>query len=145
MKRLCDLYIRYAGFIGVLLCAVPNLVWFISGLFLIPFREVYPLRLALSLIIGCPIAAYLNRYGVDIWLLKHRSAEGPATIIDGSLVGAAIGVGCALLPTLTLLIASNHIEIAKTIVIITYLSAIFVGAVFGATLATIARKHVSRK
>jgi len=143
MKRLCDLYIRYAGFIGVLFCAVPNLVWFIGGLFLVPFREVYLLRLLLSLVIGCPIAAYLNKYGVDIWLLKHRSAKGPATILDGSLVGAAIGIGCAFLPTLTVLIASNHIEIAKTVVIVTYLSAALIGAAFGSILATIARKYVN--
>jgi hypothetical protein len=143
MKKLCDLYIRYAGFIGVLFCAVPNLAWFIGGLFLVPFREVYLLRLALSLAIGCPIAAYLNRYGVDIWLLKHRSTKGPATIFDGSLVGAAIGIGCALLPTLTIFIASNHVEIAKNLVIITYLSAAFIGVILGAILATIARKYVN--
>jgi len=143
MKGLCDLYIRHAGFIGVLFCAVPNIVWFIGGLFLVPFREVYLLRLVLSLVIGCPVAAYLNRYGVDIWLLKHRSAKGPAKILDGSLVGAAIGIGSALLPTLTVLIVSSHIEIAKTVVIITYLSVTLVGAIFGAILATIARKYVS--
>ena len=143
MKKLCDLYIRYAVFIGVLFCAVPNLAWFVGGLFLVPFREVYLLRLALSLVIGCPIAAYLNRYGVDIWLLKHHSTRGPATIFDGSLVGAAIGVGSALLPTLTLLIASNHIEVAKNLLIITYLSAALVGVVFGTILATRARKYAN--
>lgn len=144
MKGLCDFYIRHAGFIGTLFCAVPNLVWFIGGLFFVPFRGVYLLRLALSLVIGCPFAAYLNKYGVDTWLLKHRSAEGPATILDGSLVGAAIGVGCALLPALTVLIASNHIEIAKMVVIVTYLSATLIGAVFGTILAIIARKYVNR-
>jgi hypothetical protein len=143
MKGLCDLYIRHAGFIGVLFCAIPNLVWFIAALILVPFREVYLLRLSLSLVIGCPIAAYLNRYGVDIWLFKHRSTDGSATIIDGSLVGAAIGVGSALLPTLTVLFASSHIEIAKTVVIITYLSATLVGAVFGAILATMAKKYIN--
>ena len=144
MKRLCDLYIRHAGFVGVLYCAVPNLVWFIAGLFIVPFREVYLLRLVLSLVIGCSVAACLNRYGVEIWLFRHRSAEGPATILDGALVGAAIGIGSALLPTLTVLIASNHIEIAKTVVIVTYLLAALVGAVFGAILATTARKYVNR-
>ena len=143
MKALCDSYIRHAGFIGVLFCTVPNLVWFIAALLLVPFREVYLLRLILSIVIGCPIAAYLNRYGVDIWLLKHRSTKGPATIVDGALVGAAIGVGSALLPTLTILIASNHIEIAKTIVIITYFSAALAGTVLGSILATIARKYVN--
>jgi len=144
MKRLCDFYIRRAGSIGVIYCAAPNLVWFIAALLSVPFREVYLLRLGLSLVVGCAITAYLNRYGVEIWLCKHRSADGPATILDGVLVGAAIGFGSALLPTLSVLISSNHPELAKTVIIVTYLSATFVGAVFGAVLATIARKYVDR-
>ncbi len=144
MKLLCDFYIRRAGSIGVIYCAAPNLVWFIAALLSVPFREVYLLRLGLSLVVGCAITAYLNRYGVEIWLCKHRSANGPATILDGVLVGAAIGFGSALLPTLSVLISSNHPELAKTVIIVTYLSATFVGAVFGAVLATIARKYVDR-
>ena len=93
MKRLCDLYIRHAGWIGAIFCAVPTLVWFVAMLISIPFREVYLLRLGLCLVVGCPIAAYLNRYGVNAWLCKHRSQTGPATTIDGVLVGAAIGIG----------------------------------------------------
>lgn len=142
MKRLCALYIRHAGWIGVIYCAAPNLVWFIAALLFVPFRTVYMLRLVLSLAVGCPIAAYLNRYGVEVWLCKHGSADGPATILDGVLVGAAIGIGSALLPTLTLLIRSSSAETAKTIIIVTYLSATLIGAVFGAILATIARKYV---
>ncbi|MHC4094686.1 MAG: hypothetical protein ACYSU3_01385 [Planctomycetota bacterium] len=142
MKRLCDFYIRRAGLIGVFYCAVPSLVWFIDALLYIPFREVYLLRLGLSLVVGCTITAYLNRYGVEIWLCKHHSANGPATVLDGALVGAAVGIGSALLPMLSVLISSSQPEKAKTIIIITYLSATFVGAVFGAVLATIARKYV---
>ncbi|UCE50417.1 MAG: hypothetical protein JSW47_09670 [Phycisphaerales bacterium] len=144
MKYLCDFYIRRAGSIGVVYCAVPNLVWFIAALLSVPFREVYVLRLGMSLVVGCAITAYLNRYGVEIWLGKHRSAGGPATILDGVLIGAAIGFGSALLPALSVLISTNHPELAKTVIIVTYLSATFVGAVFGAILATIARKHVDR-
>jgi hypothetical protein len=95
-------------------------------------------------VVGCAITAYLNRYGVEIWHCKHRSADGPATILDGVLVGAAIGFGSALLPTLSVLISSNHLELAKTYIIVTYLSVTFVGAVFGAILATIARKYIDR-
>lgn len=145
MKRLCDLYIRHAGWIGVIYCATPNLVWFIAALLFVPFRTVYTLRLVLSLVVGCPITAYLNRYGVEVWLCKHSSTTGPATILDGVLVGAAIGMGSALFPTLTLLIRSSSPETAKTIIIVTYLSATFVGAVFGAVLASIARKYVAPK
>lgn len=144
MKRLCDLYIRHAGWIGAVFCAVPALVWFTATLLLIPLREVYLLRLGLCLVVGCPIAAYLNRYGVNAWLFKHRSPGGPATVVDGVLVGAAIGLGSALLPVLSALIKSNHPEAAKTFIIVSYLSVTLVGAIMGAVLALIARKHVDR-
>lgn len=144
MKRLCDLYIRHAGWIGAIFCAVPTLLWFIAMFWSIPFREVYLLRLGLCLGIGCPIAAYLNRYGVNAWLCKHRSPSGPATIVDGVLVGAAIGMGSTLLPVLSALISSNHLEAAKTFIIVSYLSATLLGAIVGAVLAVIGRKHVDR-
>ena len=144
MKRLCDLYIRHAGLIGAIFCVIPTLVWF-TGMFLtVPFREVYLLRLGLCLVFGSAIAAYLNRYGVETWLCKHRSVSGPATIIDGVLIGAAVGIGSALLPTLTVFIRTNHPEAAKTFVIISCLSVILVGVVIGGILAAIARKYVSR-
>jgi hypothetical protein len=144
MKRLCDFYIGHAGWIGVLFCAVPTLVWFIGGFFVYEFRWVYLLRLGLCLVFGSAIGAYINRYGVETWLLKHRSAAGPATVVDGILVGAAIGVGIALLPTLVVFIRSNHVELAKTFVIITYLGAALAGAILGAILALIGRKYVER-
>jgi phosphate/sulfate permease len=84
----------------------------------------------------------LNRYGVEIWLCKHRSTNGPATILDGILVGAAIGIGSALLPTLSVLISSSNLERAKTIIIVTYLLVAFVGGVFGFVLARIAQKYI---
>ena len=98
MKRLCDLYIGHAGWVGAIFCAVPTLVWFGAMLVSIPYREVYLLRLGLCLVVGCPIAAYLNRYGVNAWLCKHRSPSGPGTMIDGMLVGAAIGIGSPSVP-----------------------------------------------
>jgi hypothetical protein len=71
-------------------------------------------------------------------LCKHRSTNGPATILNGVLIGTAIGIGSTLLPTLLVLIGSNHLEMAKTVIIVTYLSVTFFGAVF----VTIARKYV---
>jgi hypothetical protein len=144
MKRLCDFYIRHAGWIGACFCAIPTLVWFIATFLSVPFREVYLLRMGLCLVFGSAIAAYLNRYGVEIWLCKHRSASGPATILDGGLVGAAVGMGSALLPTLTVFIRTNHPEMAKTFVIVSYLSVTLAGAVIGGALAVIARKYVDR-
>lgn len=144
MKRLCDLYIRHAGWIGVIFCAVPTLVWFTATLLSIPFREVYLLRLGLCLVVGSPIAAYLNRHGINAWLCKHRSQSGPATVVDGVLVGAAIGIGSALLPVLTALISTNHPEAAKTFIIVSYLSVTFAGAILGAILAAAGRRYVDR-
>lgn len=144
MKQLCDLYIRYAGLIGAVYYAVPALGWFIVTMASAPFREVYLLRLGLCLTFGCAIAAYLNRYGLEMWLLKHRGENGPATILDGALIGAAIGVGSALLPTLSALIKTNHPEMAKSFIIITYLAAACAGAIIGSLVAAIGRKYVDR-
>ena len=144
MKRGCDFYIRHAGLIGAIYCAITAIIWFVATSLFVPFREVYLLRLGLCLVFGCTIAAYLNRYGVELWFCKHRSISGPATILDGVVVGAAVGVGSALLPALSALIRTNHPEMAKTFVIVTYLSATFVGAVIGAVLAAIGRKYVDR-
>ncbi len=144
MKRLCDLYIRHAGLIGAAYCAIPALVWIIATSLFVGFREVYLLRLGLCLTFGCAIAAYLNRYGVNAWLCKHRSVNGPATVSDGALIGAAIGIGSALLPTLSALIRTNHPEMAKTFIIVTYLSTTLVGASMGSALAAIGRKYIDR-
>ncbi len=144
MKRLCEFYIRHAGWIGAMFCAVPVMVWFAAMLLLIPFREVYLLRLGLCLVVGAPIGAYMNRYGVNAWLCKHRSPQGPGTLVDGMLIGAGIGVGSALLPVLTALIKSNHLEEAKTFIIASYLSVAMLGAVVGMVLAAIGRKYIDR-
>ena len=144
MRRLVDFYIRHAGLIGAVYCAVPSLGWFLVTVAFVRFREVYLLRLALCLTFGCAIAAFLNRFGLEMWLTKHRSKNGPATVRDGALIGAAIGVGSALLPTLSALIQTSDSEIAKTFIIVTYLSATLVGAVFGTVIATIGRRHLER-
>ena len=142
MKILCELYIKHAGWIGALHCAIPALGWFVGVLLFVPFREVYLVRLALCLAIGCPLGAYLNRYSVDMWLAKHRGESGPAGIIDGVLNGAAVGVGTALLPALTALIASNHPEMAKTFVIVVYVAAALLGAIIGSMVAAMGRKYL---
>ncbi len=142
MKKLCNLYIQHAGLVGIFHCALPSLVWFGSMLVFVPFRGVYLVRLALCLAVGCPIGAYLNRYSVDMWLAKHRGDSGPARIIDGTLNGAAVGIGTALLPALTSLVSSNHPEIAKTFIIVAYIAAALVGAVIGSMVAAVGRKYL---
>ncbi len=144
MKGLCDFYIRRARTIGVFYCAVPSLIWFAWALLSYEFRGVYAIRLAVALVAGGWIAANLNRFGLSLWLARHRSAEGPATILDGALVGAAVGIGSAVLPALTSLIRSNHPEQAKTLIIGAWLAALVLGAVIGAALASVGRVHVER-
>ena len=141
MEKLCDLYIKRAGLVGFFHCAIPSLGWFIGMLLFVPFREVYLVRLGLCLAIGCPIGAYLNRYSVDMWLAKHRSDVGPAKIIDGTLNGAAVGIGTAFLPALTSLISSNHPEMAKTFIIASYVASAFLGGIIGTMVAAIGRKY----
>jgi hypothetical protein len=145
MKKLCDLYIKRAGLVGVFHCALPALGWFVGVLLFVPFREVYLVRLALCLAVGCPIGAYLNRYSVDLWLVKHYSNSGPARIFDGTLNGAAVGIGTALLPALTSLISSNHFEMAKTFIIVSYIASAFVGGIIGTMVAFVGRKYIGVK
>jgi len=142
MKKLCDLYIKRAGVVGLFHCALPSLGWFLSMVLLVPFREVYLLRLALCLAVGCPIGAYLNRYSVDMWLVKHHSGSGSARIFDGTLNGAAVGIGTALLPALTSLIGSNHLEMAKTFIIVCYIASALVGGIIGSMVAAVGRKYI---
>ncbi|MGB5748933.1 MAG: hypothetical protein WBM69_18270 [Desulfobacterales bacterium] len=142
MKKLCDLYIKRAGLVGVLHCALPSLGWFVGMLLFVPFREVYIVRLALCLVVGCPIGAYLNRYSVDMWLVKHHSDSGPASIFNGILNGAAVGIGTALLPSLTSLIGSNHLEMAKSFIIVSYIASAFVGGIIGTMVAAVGRKYI---
>lgn len=142
MKKLCDWYVRRSAIIGVFYCAVPTIFWFLASLFVMPLRGVYILRLAVALVVGGALSAFANRYGVMTWLLKHRSAEGPATVLDGVIIGGSIGIGIALIPALTLLIGTNHLEDAKTYIIMSYLIAIGAGALIGAILASIGRAHL---
>jgi len=128
--------------VGVFHCALPALGWFASMLLFVPYRDVYLLRLVLCLAVGCPIGAYLNRYSVDMWLIKHRSDTGPARIFDGTLNGAAVGIGTALLPALTSLISTNHLEMVKTFIIATYIASALTGGIIGSMFAAVGRTYI---
>jgi len=144
MKKLIDFYICRAKLIGAMYCLVPTILWFGAMFILLPFRGVYMFRLVLSILFGGLLAAFFNDFGLKLWLVKHHSKEGPATVPDGALIGAAIGVGCALIPPLTSLIRSNHIEEAKTFIIVSWLIAAGIGAIMGGGLAMIGRRHIER-
>ena len=145
MNRLCEIYIRRTKLIGIFYCAVPVIAWFVGMMCLVSFRGVYLLRLALSLAVGCYIAARLNDYGVRLWVLKHRSKEGPATVMDGFLMGAGVGVGINIIPPLTSLIGTNHPEEAKLLILLSWLAGIVVGGLIGAILASAGRTYVVRE
>jgi len=144
MKRLCDGYIRNAKLIGTLYCIVPTLLWFGTMMATVPFREIYLLRLALAIVVGGYVAANANAYGVKLWLIKHQSKEGPATALDGAIVGGCVGMAIMLLPPLTSLIATNHLEQAKWFIIGVWLVGIFNGVWIGAVAGGIGQKHVAR-
>ncbi len=143
MRGIVDGYMRRAEWIGVGYCAVPALAWFGGTALTVPFRSVYVLRLALCLVIGCPLAARINRVGLELWLAKHRGPDGPATLVDGLFVGAGVGFSIALLPTLTSLIATHHAAMAKTFVITTYVAAAVLGGILGTWFAALGRKYVA--
>ncbi len=142
LERLCDWYIRHAKLIGVCYCWIPTLAWFGAMIFYVSFREVYLFRLALSLLLGGWIAARMNDYGVRLWLMKHRSQEGPGTVSDGILIGAGVGMGTTFLPPLTSLIATHHPEEAKLLIILSWLAGIVFGGLIGGMLAWIGRKYL---
>ena len=145
MKRACRFYIRNAGIIGALYCIIPTLAYFAVMLSIVPaVRNVYFLRLGLAVVVGGAVGAYINRFGLSLWLVKHRSSEGPAGILNGALVGAGIGSGTALLPSLTGLIGTNHPEQALTFAVVTWVAATALGVVIGTVLAAVGRKHVER-
>ncbi|MFC1851986.1 hypothetical protein ACFL27_17475 [candidate division CSSED10-310 bacterium] len=142
LKRLSNFYIHHAGLIGIFYCALPSIAWFLYALVFFPVRPVYLLRLGLCLFVGCPLAALINKQGVEMWLAKHRGATGPATIVDGMFNGAAVGIGIAFLPTLTSLIASNHPDMAKAFVIVTYITVVVLGGIMGSAMAFIGRRYL---
>lgn len=145
VQRLADLYIKRAGLIGSLYGIIPVILWFSFMFVLIPFREVYVLRLVLSLVIAGASGAYLNRYGLTLWLIKHNSRLGPGTVADGMLIGAAIGFGTALISPLTSLIGSHHVEEAKWFIIFSWLLAVFIGFVWGGIITAIGGKRINRE
>jgi hypothetical protein len=138
-KKGYNFYLKHAELIGAFYCAIPVLGWILWILFTSPFRQVYIFRLVLSLGIGCPIAAYLNRYGLKIWLMKNSSKTDSANILDGIIIGSSLGISIAILPSLTSLVYTNHLEQAKWFIIISWLIAGLVGAIVGGTLAHIGK------
>lgn len=145
MKKLCDLYVAKAGLIGALYCIVPTLIGFGVALCVVPFRQVYLYRLAIAILVGAPVAAYLNRFGLSLWMIKHASPKGPATVLDGVLIGSFLGMGMAVIPAFTHFIASNGMSETKTLVLAIWFIAGVVGAVIGGILGWVGGKYLDRQ
>jgi hypothetical protein len=145
MKKLCDLYVAKAGLIGALYCIVPTLIGFAFVFCMVPFRQVYLYRLAIAILVGGPVAAWLNRFGLSLWMIKHTSPKGPATVLDGALIGWFLGMGMAVVPAFVHFIASNGMSGTKTIVIVIWFIAGLVGALIGGTLGWIGAKYLNRQ
>jgi hypothetical protein len=145
MKKLCALYVAKAELIGALYCIIPTLIGFAVVFCVVPFRQVYLYRLAIAVLVGGPVAAYLNRFGLSLWMSKHSSPNGPATVLDGALIGWFLGMGMAVIPAFTHFIASNGMDGTKTIVILIWLIAGVVGALLGGTLGSIGAKYLGRQ
>ena len=141
MKKLCDLYVAKAGLIGALYCIVPTLIGFAVVFCVAPFRQVYLYRLAIAILVGGSVAAYLNRFGLSLWMSKHTSPRGPATFLDGALIGWFLGMGMAMVPAFTHFIASNGMDGTKTIVLAIWFFAGVVGGIIGGTLGLIGVKY----
>lgn len=144
MKRFVEGYVRHARLIGALYSIVPTLAGFAIALLTRPFREVYLLRLVLALVLGGFLSAFLNRWAVGLFLAKHRSKDGPGTVLDGTVLGAGIGFGGALVPPLTTLIQSSHIEEAKWLVLSQWSVGLVVGGIVGTVLAAAMIRHADR-
>jgi len=145
MKKLCDLYIAKAELIGALYCIVPTLIGFAVLFCVHPFREVYLYRLAIAILVGGPVAAYLNRFGLSLWLIKHASPKGPATTLDGVLIGSFLGMGMSVIPAFIHCIASSNLNQTKTVVIGIWLLGAVGGAIIGGILGLVGGKHLNRQ
>ena len=145
MKKLCDFYVARAELIGALYCVVPTLIGFGIMFCVVPFRSVYILRLAIALFVGGPVAAWLNRFGLSLWMIKHASPRGPATVLDGALIGWFLGMGMAVIPAFTHFIASNGMDGTKTIVLLIWFAAGAAGAILGTIIGSIGVKYLDRQ
>ena len=144
-ERLAWFYIKHIKLIASLYVIVPLSIWIIWILETISFREVYYLRIVISLLLGIPISIFFNKYGIELWLAKHQSKRGPAGGLDGAIIGSFIAAWIVMVPTLTSLIATNDIEQTKTFVILCWIISVFVGLIIGGFLGAFGKRTLPRK
>jgi hypothetical protein len=71
-----------------------------------------------------------------MWLIKHRSPEGPATATDGAMIGAAVGFSIQVLPALMGFIGTQHMDQTQAVIIGLWLGSIAIGVIIGAFVAS---------
>jgi hypothetical protein len=145
MKKLCDLYVARAGLIGALYCIVPTLIGYAVLFSVHTFREAYLYRLAIAILAGGPAAAYLNRFGLSLWLIKHASPRGPATTLDGVLIGTFLGMGMTVIPAFVHCLASSDLNQTKTVIISIWLFGAIAGAILGGIIGSVGGKYLDRQ
>jgi hypothetical protein len=145
MKSVAKFYIAHAMPIGAILFLIPVVAVFLWMFVNLPFREIYVLRFALTAVVGGIIAAFVHRYGISLWVIKHQSQKGPAGFIDGMAIGAAVGLLMALVPPLFSLIQSNHPEQTKTFIIVSYIGGAVAGGLLGGIVSAVGKDLVPRK
>lgn len=138
-------YLTHGRLMGFLYATVPSLVWFAWSTSSLPWRDVYGLRLALAVVVGGFVGATVNEYGLRLWVLKHRSPDGPCTMVDGAAIGGSIGMVLTIVPAMTMLIATNHLDEVLLFIVCGLLTALVVGAAVGAILAFVGAVEVSRQ
>ena len=142
-ERIGSFYTRKIWLFATLYCVIPVSIWFIWVILTNPFREIYLVRIAISFIIGIPISIFFNKYGVELWLMKNENKK--AEVLDGVLIGGFVGAWTVMIPVFTSLIYTNHLEQAKTFIIIAWLISVAVGSIIGGFLANIGRKNLPKK
>jgi hypothetical protein len=145
MKNAVKFYLNHPGLIGCVLFLIPALSVFAWMFMFQPFRSIYVVRCILTAAVGGAIAAFTHRYGISLWISKHISPKGPAGIIDGIAIGAAVGFFMCLIPALFSLIQSNNLEQTLTFIITSYLASVLLGGILGGAAASIGKKYIQRK
>jgi hypothetical protein len=74
--------------------------------------------------------------------MKDELFEKVRYIAGTSTIQPKFRFGTALLPALTALISTNHPEMAKTFIIVSYIAAALIGGIIGSMFAAVGRTYI---
>lgn len=144
-ERLSWGYIRNIKTIAALYVIALLLGWVLYILSTGTFREVYYIRIILTLVIGVPVSIFFNKYGIELWMARHQSKKGPAGAVDGAIIGSFIGAWTVMLPLFTSFIYSNDYSQAKTFILGCWIISVVIGGLFGGFLGMWGGRTLPRK